>query len=858
MKEFLSHLHLAKPIFLLLFFLLPLFWIRWRGRWAVILWRCIIFSLLVIGLADPEWVSIRKVTPATGEGERVFAFDLSRSIPIQMRQWMEQFTKERLLPSEKDRMFIFGGDTQEAKDWDQWLRGERSAEPIQPGRTNLEKLFSVLLSLPERPRNVFLFTDGWENEGALERLLPSLASYGIKVFPLLPSDRPVIANVAVRKILAPHQATSGEGINLKVVIENQNDREVEGSLTLKRNGQPFKSVPVKINPGSQMFTHQATLPEGPMISFQASFTSGRPESDLFPEDNQATTWVAVKTKGKVLLLNSRSGEGKYLEDLLRRRGFEVTSVTVNGSTPPPAGYGLVIFNNVEREKFSRDYLASIERHVASGNAFLMLGNEPSFGPGGYRETPIETILPVELREPKKEEKNRAVIFVIDKSGSMREANKLLYTQEAAKAALRQFKNGDLVGVVGFDVSAFIVVPLTPVERVRGTFDAQIDRLRPGGRTNVYPAIVEAKRQLERQSAGRKHVIILSDGITSGAQSQYIDLVSVMKNELKITTSAIAIGDDADIALMKRLAQYGGGFFHHAYDPKTLPQIVLRQMDEKPDDKPSTERDFTPVLVRGSELLEGFSERSYPPLKGYIETELKTRAHLDLMIPRDDRQVPLMASWNYGKGKAVAFTTDLSGRWSREWIHWIALEKFWGKIFDWLRPTKESLPPHEVRINLLKNQPVLELYLSDEKADGSLFRYSFSSKEGKREGTLQRLAPGHYQTTLPISTPGDYRIELTEERQGQRISFPPLGYTLTVDPRGELPRDEFNIALLEQLARVTGGEINPKEQERGKNQEETVHASKPLRSFFIFLASLLFLLEITFRAFFPGLDFSLRG
>ena len=27
-------------------------------------------------------------------------------------------------------------------------------------------------------------------------------------------------------------------------------------------------------------------------------------------------------------------------------------------------------------------------------------------------------------------------------------------------------------------------------------------------------------------------------------------------------------------------------------------------------------------VRGSEMLEGFSERFYPPLKGYIETELK--------------------------------------------------------------------------------------------------------------------------------------------------------------------------------------------------------------------------------------------
>ena len=63
--------------------------------------------------------------------------------------------------------------------------------------------------------------------------------------------------------------------------------------------------------------------------------------------------------------------------------------------------------------------------------------------------------------------------------------------------------------------------------------------------------------------------------------------------------------------MKRMAQYGGGFFHHAYDPKTLPQIVLQQMDEKPDQKPPAERDFTPVPVRGSEFLEGFPREILP-------------------------------------------------------------------------------------------------------------------------------------------------------------------------------------------------------------------------------------------------------
>ena len=63
---------------------------------------------------------------------------------------------------------------------------------------------------------------------------------------------------------------------------------------------------------------------------------------------------------------------------------------------------------------------------------LMLGTEPSFAPGSYSRTPIEAILPVEPKEPKREEKNRAVVLVIDKSGSMREENRILYAQEAAK------------------------------------------------------------------------------------------------------------------------------------------------------------------------------------------------------------------------------------------------------------------------------------------------------------------------------------------------------------------------------------------------------------------------------------------
>jgi hypothetical protein len=321
----------------------------------------------------------------------------------------------------------------------------------------------------------------------------------------------------------------------------------------------------------------------------------------------------------------------------------------------------------------------------------------------------------------------------------------------------------------------------------------------------------------------------------------------MREELKITVSAVAIGDQANIPLLKRIAQYGGGLFHHTYDPATLPQIILRDIKEEDQEEPVGEKDSIPVLVRGSTLLSKFPERSFPPVKGFVETEMKRGAALDLMIPRSNKRIPLLASWNHGKGRSVVFTTDLHGRWTKDWVRWKKLERFWSSVFDWLIPPMDPLPPHEVRINLLKAQPVMDLYLYREKIDESLFRYSFNGKDGKGKGFLTMVAPGHYRTILPFSKPGDYRIQLVEETSGKKHVYPELGYTLPFDPGAERPQGSFNRRLLEQLARSTGGEINPK---RGQSltTEEVIRTSRSLRFFPIMLAVILFFLEIFFRRF----------
>lgn len=846
MNDWLANIQFAKPWFFWLLAALPLLWFWFRDRGIlVMLWRTLVLMLLVAALADPQFVDSR--TESDTE-ERLFAFDVSSSIPEGMRQWMDKTTQGLLAPARTDRTFVFAAETRQADNWRRWVAGD-SAQ-AKPESTNLQKLFETLLSLPAGPRSLFLFTDGWETQGNVEQLLPAIAGSGLKVYPIVPPERMSVANVSVSRLMAPTHGDSGKAINIKVVVENDNNREVEGTLTLTRNGEAFKTDAVKLKPGSQILSYQTTLSQGELTSYRASFTARQAGVDQFQPDNQAMAWVSVRSKGKILILSGRPEGARYLEETLRRQGFEVTARPA-AAAPPPAGFNVVIFNNIERERLSVGYLNAVEKHVNAGNGFIMLGSEWSFGPGGYRRTPIETILPVELKEPKHEEKNRAVVLVIDKSGSMREDNRILYAREAAKAVARQLKDNDLLGVIGFDVDPFVVVPLAAVGSVRGSFDAQIERLKPAGRTVLLPAIIEAKRQIERQNAGRKHIIILSDGETGGSGGDFIDLVNVMRAEQKITVSSVAIGAEANVPLMKRISQYGGGFFHHTFDPRSLPQIVLQQVQEKTKEEPPPEKDFTPVQERGSEILAGFSGRGYPPLRGFIETELKRGARLDLAILRADRKDPLLASWRYGRGKTVAFTTDLEGRWSRSWIQWGGLQEFWEKILEWIQPSGDTpVTLHETRISLSQAQPVLDLYVFEDSAADSLFRFVASSKAAKIDGTLKRVAVGHYQATLPMLVPGEYRIDITEERKGRKIPYPPVGFTSTFDPKREMPRPEVNLSLLTRLAQTSGGEVNPASVEILERRYVT-KTSQPARGLLIVLAAVLFFFEIAARRLFLG-------
>lgn len=83
-----------------------------------------------------------------------------------------------------------------------------------------------------------------------------------------------------------------------------------------------------------------------------------------------------------------------------------------------------------------------------------------------------------------------------------------------------------------------------------------------------------------------------------------------------------------------------------------------------------------------------------------------------------------------------------------------------------------------------------------------------------------------------------------------MDYPVAGFTLPVKAKGDVYRDGFNLPLLGQIAQSTGGSINFSPEQAPRTGHTTAKVTF-FRPYLIFLAALIFLLEVFFRRFFLG-------
>jgi len=419
-------------------------------------------------------------------------------------------------------------------------------------------------------------------------------------------------------------------------------------------------------------------------------------------------------------------------------------------------------------------------------------------------------MPVTMKPPQHKERKRALILVMDKSGSMGRNDKLTYAKAAAETVIKTLKDSDLIGVIGFDSQPFVVVPLQSVAQSRGYFDQMVNRLSAHGQTFLIPALREAERALGNSGAQVKHVVILTDGETGGTAEMYYDLVSRMHHDSGATISTIAVGREANVDLLQAIAKYGGGSYFQTDSPTNLPQLFVEDFRSHGGETTMVENEFSPHSANPDPILKDLANRQMPALKGYVSTEIKPRATMSMFVDRSGTHEPVIASWKYGAGKAMAVTTDASGRWSGKWVAGNAFQPLWNRLLTWMTPEAPAEPKIDVALGYAAGR--INIKLTDYSVEAAntthLVTVLVTRPDGSRaETALTEEVAGELGGSIEASAPGNYYFEVRSPA-GKDKKFPPLAYTVSPSVSAELPRPEPNYGLLEHLASATGGRLNP--------------------------------------------------
>ena len=486
-------------------------------------------------------------------------------------------------------------------------------------------------------------------------------------------------------------------------------------------------------------------------------------------------------------------------------------------------------------------MENLESYVKDmGGGFIMLGGDTGFGTGEFLKTPIEKALPVYMDIPSTLNLSGiCIVLIIDKSSSMattyQQKSKLAMANIAAFSTVELLNPVDMVGIVAFDTEYRWIVPITR-NKDRKEIARQLTSLKEEGGTDLYPALKDVFKELYQQKVTKKHIIILSDGVTE--EADFKTLVQTMK-ENQISVSTVAVGSGADVNLMKDIAQWGGGRGYYTDNPQLIPRIFTDET-KIVSKKLVIEKTLQPTVTMNGELLAGIPHDSLPLVHGHLLTYPKPWG--DVLIKTEEG--PLLVTGQYGLGRSVIFTSDLAERWGKEWIQWDGYEKFLTQMVKWAQ-RKETPRRYTAMPGKKGDQGIFTLDVTNEQhrfINNLTLRIKVLTPQKKSmEIPMDQTAPGRYRAMFPAKEIGEYYITLFDDNPKGTVHSEVFGFALPYTD--EFTNRDINYSLLERLASITDGSVlSPKDKPGSlfSASPNTKNYSKPFWPYLVIL--FLFLLE----------------
>ncbi len=810
----LTMIQFSRPLALLLLLALP-FVISsgWPSRGAArrretisLILRCLLLCSLILALAGMELSQSAAVAPRAV----VFVVDVSASISSAGRTAQDEYIRQSLQemgPDDRAAIVVFGEEALVERP----MSGSKDLRPISssPGRngSSLARAIELALSLypPGTARRMVLLTDGQQTDnlktGDNARQAVQIArDLGVEVTAadlgaLMQSSG---QEIILQDISLPANLRSGDQFSLNLSLASSQPITQALPVTVLANGSVVYTGTVSVNAKNEASLPITANQEG-FVQYQVLINPSSGADQLF-QNNEMAAYTQIAGSPQILLVAPEPGEElpggdirpdevTLLQLALKGAGLEgagqptysiqqVAPLRMPAEPETLAQFSAVVLIDVPARQLTDAQMSGLQNYVELGGGLVVVGGPTSYGVGGYNDTPLEVVLPVDMEI--KDEKRRpslGIVFIIDHSGSMSDLSggktKLEIAKEAVIRSLDLLEPQDRVGVLAFDDQAMWVAEMAPLEN-KNMLVNKVGTLEPGGGTDILAGVQAMARVLPGDPAVNKHVILLTDG---GADPAGIaELVKNLYEQNGITLSTIAVGRDA-APFLPDLARAGGGRFHFAATPNQIPTI-LSEETALATRAYIVEKSFFPELVNPL-LADTLGIRSTPPLLGYVATSADPGSQVILQAPEPD-QDPILAVWSFGLGKAAAFTSDATSRWSANWVFEDPAKavlrpqfvQFWQGLVRYVMGNISNSALN-IQVQLTGSQGKLSAEIEvDTASSGSLLNeYSMQAVVVSPEGSSQlvnlaQTAPGKYSGSFAPQAQGVYMIRVSgKENQG---------------------------------------------------------------------------------------------
>ena len=816
------NLTFSAPQYLLLLGFIPLIvWLFWRStthlmpfrRSLVLMLRVLMIALVVCSLSGLS------VENSTEQVNVMFVLDASDSVGKEGREAalsLVQRAMKQLKRGDQAGLIVFGAEASVELGLQPEAAVAKIDSTVSGRATDIAHAMEVALAqFPAvGKKRVVLLTDGNETQGNAQEVALVAQSLGVEMWsvPLGGNQRPT--DVQLDRIIVSPRVNISESLDVRVVVSSQ--QTTPAHLLLFRDQTLIGEREIELRPGKNAQVFSDILEDPGLHRYEAVVNV---VGDPLTENNRHITFTDVVGKAKILIVYGEEGPPTELAQSLSIQGLspELRRWT---ELPHALGdflqYDSVILDNTPGLGVSLAKMEAIEKYVRDGGGgLIMLGGDRSFGPGGYYRTPVERALPVNMDVPARMTiPSLALMLVIDKSDSMggyigdasrggrptQGTTKLELAKMASFSAITLLNPFDQVGLVAFNTDTEWVIPLTEAGD-RERIGAKLSSLNHSGGTDVFKGLVEGFQALSQVKAIKKHLILLSDGLTPKADFE--GLVRQMAQQ-RITVSTVALGEDADKWLMSQVADWGQGRYYFANDSESVPRIftsetilVARTLVE--------EHTFSPSVRQDHEVLRGFESNALPPLRGYVLAYPKPAAEVLLVSDKAD---PVLAVWRYGLGRTAAFTSDLRGRWGKAWVQWEDYGKFVSQLVRWTqRKTLRQNMWMNVALQDGKSQITVDLYDDRDEFINNATLAGTVTVSGQNSSplALEQTAPGRYTGSFGLHGTGEYFV-IISGHDGRGETIEPHTTAFAIPYSAEyLPRPQ-NLRLLRKLAEVSGGQL----------------------------------------------------